>query len=140
MEYWKILIIAIVGPLLIWRLREPLTKRRKLWSYKGLRQSACPAKFAKSSNHNTLRQFERNKTTKAFWSSQTGITWYNWGMNNEPLHDAIIARIIELYEQGGGIFDIYDRLDERVSLDDISATLDDYDASDADFDLEGFCD
>ena len=58
-------------------------------------------------------------------------------MNNEPLHDAIIARIIELYEQGGEIFDIYDRLDERVSLDDINATLDDYDASDEDFEWEG---
>mgnify|MGYP003636167555 CR=1 FL=1 len=57
-------------------------------------------------------------------------------MNNEPLHDAIIARIIELYEQGGEIFDIYDRLDERVSLDDINATLDDYDASDENFDFE----
>jgi len=61
-------------------------------------------------------------------------------MNNEPLHDAIIARIIELYEQGGELFDIYDRLDGRVSLDDINATLDDYDSSDEDFELEGFCD
>jgi|TARA_R110000787_G_scaffold237312_1_gene343746 hypothetical protein len=57
-------------------------------------------------------------------------------MNNEPLHDAIIARIIELYEQGGELFDIYDRLDERVSLDDINATLDDYDSSNEDFDFE----
>jgi len=61
-------------------------------------------------------------------------------MNHEPLHDAIIARIIELYEQGGELFDIYDRLDGRVSLDDINATLDDYDSSDEDFELEGFCD
>ena len=30
MEYWQILIIATVGPLLVWRLREPLTKRRNL--------------------------------------------------------------------------------------------------------------
>ena len=57
-------------------------------------------------------------------------------MNNEPLHDAIIARIIELYEQGCELLDIYDRLDERVSLDDINATLDDYDASDEDFEWE----
>tara|TARA_R110000803_G_scaffold110556_5_gene178975 strand:- start:227 stop:430 length:204 start_codon:yes stop_codon:yes gene_type:complete len=57
-------------------------------------------------------------------------------MNNEPLHDAIIARIIELYEQGGKIFDIYDRLDERVSLDDINLVLDDYDSSDEDFEWE----
>tara|TARA_R110000796_G_scaffold6914_2_gene24095 strand:- start:736 stop:939 length:204 start_codon:yes stop_codon:yes gene_type:complete len=61
-------------------------------------------------------------------------------MNNEPLHDAIIARIIELYEQGGEIFDIYDRLDERVSLDDINATLDDYDSSDEDLDYENTID
>ena len=61
-------------------------------------------------------------------------------MNHEPLHDAIIARIIELYEQGGEPSDIYDRLDGRVSLDDINATLDDYDSSDEDFELEGFCD
>ena len=57
-------------------------------------------------------------------------------MNNEPLHDAIIARIIELYEQGGELFDIYDRLDERVSLDDINLVLDDYESSDEDFDFE----
>jgi len=61
-------------------------------------------------------------------------------MNNEPLHDAIIARIIELYEQGGEIFDIYDRLDERVSLDDINLVLDDYDSSDEDFDFENTID
>ena len=61
-------------------------------------------------------------------------------MNNEPLHDAIIARIIELYEQGGELFDIYDRLDGRVSLDDINATLDDYDSSDEDFDYENTID
>ena len=58
-------------------------------------------------------------------------------MNNEPLHDAIIARIIELYEQGNELFDIYDRLDGRLSVEDISATLDDYDASDEDFEWEG---
>ena len=57
-------------------------------------------------------------------------------MNNEPLHDAIIARIIELYEQGGELFDIYDRLDERVSLDDICLVLDDYESSDEDLDFE----
>jgi len=57
-------------------------------------------------------------------------------MNNEPLHDAIIARIIELYEQGGELFDIYDRLDERVSLDDINLVLDDYESSDEDLDFE----
>ena len=61
-------------------------------------------------------------------------------MNNEPLHDAIIARIIELYEQGGELFDIYDRLDERVSLDDINLVLDDYDSSDEDFDFENTID
>ena len=27
-------------------------------------------------------------------------------MNNEPLHDAITSRIIELYEQGNELFDI----------------------------------
>tara|TARA_R110000824_G_scaffold293118_1_gene481508 strand:- start:127 stop:330 length:204 start_codon:yes stop_codon:yes gene_type:complete len=58
-------------------------------------------------------------------------------MNNEPLHDAIIARIIELYEGGNELFDIYDRLDGRLSVEDISATLDDYDASDEDFEWEG---
>ena len=58
-------------------------------------------------------------------------------MNNEPLHDAIISRIIELYEQGNELFDIYDRLDGRLSVEDISATLDDYDASDEDFEWEG---
>jgi len=58
-------------------------------------------------------------------------------MNNEPLHDAIIARIIELYEQGNELFDIYDRLDGRLTMDKISATLDDYDASDEDFEWEG---
>ena len=58
-------------------------------------------------------------------------------MNNEPLHDAIIARIIELYEQGGELFDIYDRLDGRVSLDDINLVLDDYDADTDDFEWEG---
>ena len=61
-------------------------------------------------------------------------------MNNEPLHDAIIARSIELYEQGREIFDLYDRLDERVSLDDINATLDDYDSSDEDLDYENTID
>jgi hypothetical protein len=61
-------------------------------------------------------------------------------MNHEPLHDAIIARIIELYEQGGEPSDIYDRLDGRVSLDDIIATLDDYDSSDEDFDYENTID
>ena len=58
-------------------------------------------------------------------------------MNNEPLHDAIISRIIELYEQGNELFDIYDRLDGRLTMDKISATLDDYDASDEDFEWEG---
>ena len=58
-------------------------------------------------------------------------------MNNEPLHDAIIARIIELYEQGNELFDIYDRLDGRLTMEKISATLDDYDASDEDFEWEG---
>ena len=58
-------------------------------------------------------------------------------MNNEPLHDAIISRIIELYEGGNELFDIYDRLDGRLSVEDISATLDDYDASDEDFEWEG---
>ena len=58
-------------------------------------------------------------------------------MNNEPLHDAIIARIIELYEGGNELFDIYDRLDGRLSVEDISATLDDYDASDEDFEWDG---
>ena len=57
--------------------------------------------------------------------------------NNEPLHDAIITRIIELYEQGNELFDIYDRLDGRLSVEEISATLDDYDASDEDFEWEG---
>jgi len=57
--------------------------------------------------------------------------------NNEPLHDAIITRIIELYEQGNELFDIYDRLDGRLSVEEISATLDDYDADTDDFEWEG---
>lgn len=53
-------------------------------------------------------------------------------MNNEPLHDAIITRIIELYEQGNEPMDIYDRLDGRLNLEDIIATLDDYEAEEVD--------
>lgn len=51
-------------------------------------------------------------------------------MNNEPLHNAIVTRIIELYEQGNDPADIYDRLDGRLNLEDIIATLDDYEADD----------
>jgi len=47
-------------------------------------------------------------------------------MNNEPLHDAIIARIIDLYESGNDPLDIHDHLDNRVSLDEIKSTLSDY--------------
>tara|TARA_R100000963_G_scaffold10366_1_gene7470 strand:- start:2312 stop:2527 length:216 start_codon:yes stop_codon:yes gene_type:complete len=47
-------------------------------------------------------------------------------MNNEPLHDAIIARIIDLYEGGNDPVDICDHLDGRLSLDEIKSTLSDY--------------
>ena len=50
-------------------------------------------------------------------------------MNNEPLHDAIIARIIDLYESGNDPLDIHDHLGSRVSLDEIKSTLSDYETS-----------
>ena len=59
-------------------------------------------------------------------------------MNNEPLHDAIIARIIDLYESGNDPLDIYDHLDNRLSLDEIKSTLSDYETSTEDFEMEMF--
>ena len=69
-------------------------------------------------------------------------------MNNEPLHDAIIARIIDLYESGNDPLDIYDHLGNRVSMDEIKSTLSDYETSidtlqslgvlDEDFEMEMF--
>ena len=59
-------------------------------------------------------------------------------MNNEPLHDAIIARIIDLYESGNDPLDIYDHFGYRVSMDEIKSTLSDYETSDEDFEMEMF--
>ena len=69
-------------------------------------------------------------------------------MNTDTLHDAIIARIIDLYESGNDPLDIYDHLGSRVSLDEIKSTLSDYETSmetlqslgvlDEDFEMEMF--
>ena len=59
-------------------------------------------------------------------------------MNNEPLHGAIISRIIDLYEGGNDPIDIYDHLGGRLSMDEIKSTLSDYETSTEDFEMEMF--
>jgi hypothetical protein len=45
-------------------------------------------------------------------------------MNN--LHDAIIDKIVDLYDQGLEAVDIFEWFDERVNLGDIHDTIDAY--------------
>jgi hypothetical protein len=56
--------------------------------------------------------------------------------NDEPLHDDIIKAIIEGYEQGLDIADLYDQFDGRVDWHDIETVYTTYEESlgDDDFD------
>ena len=56
--------------------------------------------------------------------------------NDEPLHDDIIKAIIDGYEQGLDIADLYDQFDGRVDWHDIETVYTTYEESlgDDDFD------
>ena len=49
--------------------------------------------------------------------------------NDEPLHDDIIAAIINGYEQGLDIADLYDQFDGRVDWHDIETVYTTYEES-----------